>query len=86
MNPRLALLIILAAVAVAALVIWWISRSAGVRRKDFKRAQHERELALHVISQIESKAAFYSDLDSVLAAEVRDVISTFRTNRLELYK
>ncbi len=86
MNPRLALLIVVVAVAAAALIIWWISRSAGVRRKDFKRAQHERELALHAITQIEGKAALYNDLDSVLAAEVRGVINTFRTNRLELYK
>lgn len=86
MNPRLALLILLAAVAVAALIVWWISRSAGVRRKEFRRAQHERELALHTITVIEGKAALYNDLDSVLAADVRSAINTFRTNRLELYK
>lgn len=86
MNPRAVLLILLAAAVVVALIVWWISRSAGVRRKDFHRAQHERDLALHAITQIEGKAAFYNDLDSVLAAEVRDVINTLRTNRLELYK
>lgn len=86
MNPRAVLLIIIAAVLVAALIVWWISRSAGVRRRDYKRAQHERELALQAITEIEGKAAFYNDLDSVLAADVRAVVSTFRTNRLELYK
>jgi len=85
-NPRLVLLIVLAAIAVAALIVWWISRSAGVRRREHIRTQLEFDLAQYAITEIEIKAALYSDLDSVLAAEVRGAINTFRTNRLELYK
>jgi hypothetical protein len=84
MNPRVAALVFLGAAAVIALTIWWMSRSAGVRRSDFNRMREERDLAWKALQEIEEKADHYRDLDSVLATDVRTILRTHNTNRMEL--
>lgn len=84
MNPRAALLVLLAVGAVIALTIWWMSRSAGVRRRDFKQMREERDLACRALWDIEDKAVIYSDIESVLATEVRTVIRLYNQDRMEL--
>jgi hypothetical protein len=86
LNPRVVLLIVLAAVAVAALIVWWMSRSAGVRRKDFRRVQLERDYAVRALHEISQYVDVYRDIDSLLAAAVRPSITEFNQNRMELYK
>jgi hypothetical protein len=83
-NPRVAALILLAVVAVVALTIWWMSRSAGIRRSDFKRMRDERDLAWKALQEIEQKADHYRDLDSVLATDIRAILRSHNTNRMEL--
>lgn len=84
MNPRVAFLLILCAVAVAALVVWWLSRHSGVRRRDFARVRTEQDLAVRALQQIEAKADHYRDLDSVLAADVRSIVRNYTNQRMEL--
>lgn len=88
MNPRAFLMILLAAAAAIALLVWltawWISRSAGVRRSDFKQMRQERDLAWKALRDIEVKADYYRDLDSVLAADVRIILRSYNDDRMEL--
>jgi hypothetical protein len=83
MNPRAALLIIVAAVIVLGLLvwlaIWWIGRQAGVRRAEYKRMTQ-------AIAQIDAKADLYRDIDSVLAADVRQIIRNLNTDRMDRYQ
>ncbi|PRY35312.1 hypothetical protein CLV43_114230 [Umezawaea tangerina] len=84
MNPRAVLVIVIGAIALAALVIWWLSRSAGVRRRDFRRLERERNLLATAVQQIEIKADTYRDLDSVLASDVRTILRKLNTDRMDL--
>ena len=84
MNPRAAGLIVLAAIIVAALVIWWLSRSAGVRRRDYRHLERERNLLAAAVQAIEIKADHYLDLDSVLAMDVLTIVRQLNTDRMEL--
>lgn len=84
MNPRAFLLIVLCAAAVVALVLWWLSRQAGVRRREFARVRIERALAVRALHEIEAKADHYRDLDSVLAADVRSILRDYTNQRMEL--
>jgi hypothetical protein len=86
MNPRIALLLLLAAAAVIALTVWWISRSAGVRRKDLTAMRCERDLAVTALHKIELKADQYRDIDSVLAADVRQILRDHTKSRMELHR
>ncbi|WP_106193822.1 hypothetical protein [Umezawaea tangerina] len=78
------LVIVIGAIALAALVIWWLSRSAGVRRRDFRRLERERNLLATAVQQIEIKADTYRDLDSVLASDVRTILRKLNTDRMDL--
>lgn len=88
MNPRALLLVLLAVIAVIALLVWltawWIRRSAGVRRSDYKLMRQERDLAWKALQDIELKADHYRDLDSVLATDVRTILRSYNTDRMEL--
>jgi hypothetical protein len=83
-NPRVAFLLILCAVAIVALVLWWLSRHSGVRRRDFTRVRTERDIAIRALHQIEAKADHYRDLDSVLAADIRSIVRDHTNQRMEL--
>jgi hypothetical protein len=82
-NPRAAALIVLAGVVLFALVVWSIRRNAGVRRREFRRVTRDRDRLLAVLDRIEAAANLFSDLDSVLAEQVRHIIRT-DANRSEL--
>jgi hypothetical protein len=84
MNPRVALLLILVAVLAAVLVVWWFTRQAGVRRRDFNRVRAERDLAVRALNGIEAKTDLYRDLESVLATDVRLILRDYTTKRMEL--
>lgn len=88
MNPRALLLGILVAAVVIALLVWltawWIRRSAGIRRADYKLMRQERELACRALWDIEDKAVVYSDIESVLATEIRTIIRLYNQDRMEL--
>jgi hypothetical protein len=88
MNPRAVFLLILAAVVVLAaiigLAVWLIGRQAGVRRREFRRIQAERNLLASAIADINTAADLYRDIDSVLAARVRGTVRALESNRLEL--
>ena len=84
MRPLIALLVIVGAVALVALMLWWMSRSAGVRRRDYRLLQRERDLLATAVQQIDIKADDYRDLDSVLASDVRTILRKLNTDRMEL--
>ena len=88
MNPRAFLGFVLVVAVAVALIVWlagwWISRSAGVRRKDFSLMREERDLAVKALHQIELKTDLYRDIDSVLATDVRTILRDHSTNRMEL--
>lgn len=78
MNPRAVLLVALVVLLVIGGmiggVIWLISRSAGVRRKEFQAMADERNNALTAIFLIEDKVRDLSDLDHPLATSIRTVL------------
>lgn len=88
MNPRAFLLILLVAAVVVGLLIWlaiwWISRSAGVRRADYRLMRQERDLAWKALRDIEDQADLYRDIDSVLATDVRSILRAHNNDRMEL--
>jgi hypothetical protein len=84
MNPRVALLLVVGVIAIAVLIFWWLSRSAGVRRRDFHRLERERNLLATAVQEIDVKADTYRDLDSVLAADVRTILRKLNTDRMDL--
>lgn len=88
MNPRALLLVLLiTAVAIALLVwltAWWIRRSAGVRRADYKLMRQERDLAVKALNEVEEKTDLYRDIDSVLATDVRTILRRYDNFRMEL--
>jgi hypothetical protein len=87
-SPKaVALIAVLIAVTLVALIVltyWLLSRQAGVRRREYKRMQTERNLALKAIRDIEVQADQYRDLESVLAAEIRRVTRELDDKRMEL--
>jgi hypothetical protein len=88
MNPRAVALIAVVVVVVVGvvvwLVVWWLGRQAGVRRADFERLRSDRNLLARAVAAIDEKADAYRDIDSVLAAEVRAIVRTLNTERMEL--
>lgn len=88
MNPKAAGLIVLVAlIAVAAvvwLIVWFLARQAGVRRREFARMKVERNLMDRALLAIEEKADLYLDLDSVLATDVRRIVRKLKNDRMEI--
>lgn len=88
MNPKALVVIILVGLIVLAgivwLIVWFLSRQAGVRRAEFKRLQRERNLMAQALLEIETAADTYRDLESVLATQVRGIVRQLNTQRMEL--
>jgi hypothetical protein len=75
---------VLVLAALIALACWVLSRQAGVRRREYKRMQEERNLALKAVRDIELQSDQYRDLESVLATEIRRVTRELNDKRMEL--
>lgn len=88
MNPKAFLLFVLAAVAVAAVLIglgyWLVTRNAGIRRREYAAMRTERNNAWRALNTIEDHVAQYSDLDSVLAAQIRTVLRSHNEEKMEI--
>lgn len=68
------------------LAVWLISRSAGVRQAELKRVTAERDLAVGAVNEIDVKTDLYRDYrdpNSILATEIRDIIRTYHTERMD---
>jgi hypothetical protein len=88
MNAKaFGLLLVIVIVVVAFLVwltVWWVARQAGIRRADFERLRHERNLLARAVADIEAKTDTYRDIDSVLATEIRAIVRNLTNDRLDL--
>lgn len=74
MNPKAAALIFLAVVLLVAALMWMgVRRTAvqAVRRRDLSRAYT-------ALAAIEEEADKYDEIDSILAARVKDIIRQHR--------
>jgi hypothetical protein len=68
------------------LIVWLLSRQAGVRRAEFARMQRDREAMARAVLAIEEKSDTYRDLDSVLATDIRRIIRQLDADRMEINK
>lgn len=85
MSPVIGLLIFIGfVVVVVGLVSLVILRVPGTpARRERRGRDMERVLALRALTSIREKADQYSDLDSVLATEIRTIMTTFEQDRLK---
>jgi hypothetical protein len=88
MNPRAVALLLVVVIVVVAFLVWLIvwrtGRQAGVRRAEFERVRHERNLLARAVADIEEKTDTYRDIDSVLATDIRVIIRNLNNDRLDL--
>ena len=66
------------------LIYLLLKRSAGVRREEFLRMRKQRDLAESHIDGIEDHVTVYSDLESPLAASIREEIRAYRKMRRDI--
>jgi hypothetical protein len=90
MNPAAAFLIVVAVGSGLFLVIglgyWIVTRNAGVRRREYQAMRTERNQAWTALNAIEKECSSYSDIDSVLAAQIRLVLVSHNTQRMEVQR
>lgn len=81
MHPVAALALSLIALAVG----WLIARHqpGSARRAEVRRLRAEHGLYVRALLDVEAAADLYRDIDSPLATEIRTIVRTLNTNRLE---
>jgi hypothetical protein len=75
---------VVVALVLLALVVYLGLRNGGIRRRDYNNTTKRLDLALKALDDIETKAAHFQDLESVLATDVRTIIHTCRTERAKI--